>query len=337
MLKVGLIGCGGMGTTHGGCYGAMQESVAITAVADLEEEKATKVSTRFGGEIYSSGIELIENADVDMVDICVPTYLHTELAVAAMKKGLHVFIEKPVCMNTDEAKLLLETQKETGVKVQVGQVVRFWDEYVWLKETVKNGTYGKLLSAIFNRRSARPKWSWNDWYHKPECSGSMALDMHIHDVDFIRFLMEKEPNEVFSRAVRNTDGVIEQIFTTYSFDDVVITSEGGWDFAGDYPFEMQFNAKLEEATIVFDGNSLVVYPKTGGKITPELSRDYARENDIFELNITSLGAYYTELKHFCDCISNDVTDTIAPLSEAVKSLELALKEINIAGGVVKND
>ena len=87
MLRVGLIGCGGMGTTHSGCYGAMQESVVLAAVADLEEEKAKSVSARFGSEIYSSGMELIENADVDVVDICVPTYLHAELAIAAMKKG----------------------------------------------------------------------------------------------------------------------------------------------------------------------------------------------------------------------------------------------------------
>ncbi len=337
MLKVGLIGCGRMGTTHCGCYGLMQEAVDVVAVADLLEERAKKVSARFGGDIYSSGMELIENADVDMIDICVPTYLHTELAIAAMKRGKHVFIEKPVCLNMDEAKLLLETQNKTGVKVQVGQVVRFWEEYVWLKETVEKGTYGKLLSAMFNRRSARPKWGWNDWYHKPECSGSMALDMHIHDVDYIRFLMGKEPDEVFSRSVRNSAGVIEQIFTTYSFNDVVITSEGCWDFAGDYPFEMQFNAKLENATVIFDGSRLVVYPQTGGKFTPEMPRDHAREYGIFGANITSFGAYYTELKHFCDCILNGVTDDVAPLDEAIKSLELTLNEINIAGGVVKND
>ena len=116
MLRVGLIGCGGMGTNHAHCYGAMKDIVTLAAVADLDPAKTKNVTEKFGGNAYATGMELLEKEDLDMVDICLPTYLHTAHAVAAMEKGLHVFMEKPVCLNMTEAKLLLDTQKKTGAK-----------------------------------------------------------------------------------------------------------------------------------------------------------------------------------------------------------------------------
>lgn len=334
MLKVGLIGCGGMGSNHAACYSALSSTVKLVAAADLSSEKAKKAADKFGGRIYRTGKELIENEELDIVDICLPTYLHTEHAVLAMKKGMHVFLEKPVCLNMDEAELLLKTQKETGVKVQIGQVIRFWDEYVWLRNALKEGRYGKLISASFFRLSPNPKWGWENWYNRPELSGTMATDLHVHDTDFIRYLMEREPDSVSSRAAYDADGILEQIFTTYQFGDAVITAEGCWDFPDNYPFRMTYRAKLEKATVDFDGNTLTVYPTEGGKFNPEISKEYEQDEDV-GINISSLGAYYNEIKHFTECVANDKPILIAPLSEAVKSLALVLKEIELAGGKTK--
>lgn len=334
MLRVGLIGCGGMGTNHAHCYGAMKDIVTLAAVADLDPAKTKNITEKFGGNAYATGMELLEKEDLDMVDICLPTYLHTAHAVAAMEKGLHVFMEKPVCLNMAEAKLLLDTQKKTGAKVQIGQVIRFWDEYAWLKETVEKGTYGRVLSASFIRLSANPNWGWENWYNKPERSGSMATDLHIHDVDYIRYLMNGEPDQLFSRATRNKEGVLQQIFTTYQYGDTIITSEGCWDYPDNYPFGMTFRVKLERATAIFDGGCLTVYLADGGKIIPEIKKEFEQDEDL-GINISSLGAYYKELKYFAGRLISGEPLEIAPLSEAVKSLELDLKEIELAGGVVK--
>lgn len=333
MLKVGLVGCGGMGSFHANCYGALREQVELAAVADLDEEKARAVTVKFGGKMFSSAEELIKNAEVDIVDICLPTYLHTEYAIKAMKKGCHVFMEKPVCLNLDEAKLLLQTQQKTGKKVQIGQVVRFMDEYKWLKNTVEAGTYGKVLSGVFQRLSAKVTWGWNNWYQKPELSGSMALDLHIHDVDFIRYLLG-EPDEVCSsKAVRSSDGIIQQIFTTYRFGNAFITSEGCWDYPECFPFSATFRVKLEKAAIVFENGILTVYPENGEKFVPSLEAEF--QGEIEGINITSLGGYYNELKHFADAVERDLPVTIASLSEAVKSLDLDFKEITLAGGITQ--
>ena len=94
MLKIGLIGCGFMGTMHANCYNAI-EGVQVVAVADLQREKAEALAKLSDAKIYSTGMELIENENVDAIDICLPTYLHAAHAEAAMRKVKNVFVEKP--------------------------------------------------------------------------------------------------------------------------------------------------------------------------------------------------------------------------------------------------
>ena len=149
MIKVGLIGCGYMGTMHKNCYAALSNQVEVAAVADVRPEKAKALAEGTNAVIYDSAEALINNADVDYVDICLPTYLHAQYTIAAMKKGFHVFVEKPLCMSKEECAEILKTQEETGKMAQVGQVIRFWDEYVWLKEVKESGKYGKVISASF--------------------------------------------------------------------------------------------------------------------------------------------------------------------------------------------
>ena len=103
-MKVGLIGCGFMGTMHANCYRAL--GVEIAAVADIRPEKAEVLAQ--GATIYGDGKDLIANADVDIIDICLPTFLHAEYAMAAMEKVRYVFVEKPVALTVAEGKAMME-------------------------------------------------------------------------------------------------------------------------------------------------------------------------------------------------------------------------------------
>ena len=329
MLKVGLVGCGFMGGMHSACYKEI-DGVEIVAVADIRREKAEEIAKIHNAQIFADGNELIEKADVDVVDICLPTYLHTCHAVKAMKRGRNVFIEKPVCLTEEEGKLLLDVQKETGAKVQVGQVIRLWDEYKWLKEVAEKKEYGEIKTAVFRRLSSVPTWGWENWLHKPECSGSVALDMHIHDVDFMRYVMG-EPDSFCSKAGRNEKGIIEQIFTTFEYGNAVVSVESCWDYPADFPFAADYRVKFEKATVVYDANGLNVYLNDGGVIKPEIVSEFTGNNDIGG-NLSSLGGYYNELKYFVEKLSAGQERTVAPLDDAVKSVELALNEIKSVGG-----
>lgn len=333
MLKIGLLGCGGMGSFHAKCYEALKEQATVVAIADLDEEKAKNANQNHGAEIYASAQELLDKADIDIVDICLPTFLHTEYSVKAMEKGCNVFLEKPVCLNLQEAKVLLDAENKTGKKIQIGQVVRFMDEYVWLKSIVDNNTYGKIVSGVFYRLSQKPIWGWENWFQNPNLSGAVALDLHIHDVDYVRYLLG-DPDEVCStHATRKSDGSLQQMFATYRYGDAIVTLEACWDYPDCFPFQSGFRVKLEKATVVLHNGKLTVYPEEGEAFEPEIIPAFVGE--VEGINVTSLGGYYNELKHFLDTIENNDVVTVAPLSEAVKSLELDLKEVELAGGMIK--
>lgn len=334
MIRIGLIGCNFMGGMHAACYKALENlGVQVTAVADVNRQTAEQTAKLSGAAVYLSGMELIEQADVDAVDICLPTDLHIAHAVAAMRRGRHVFIEKPICMKAEEMEQILRVKAETGAKIQVGQVIRFWTEYVWLKQTADTGIYGRVLSGAFRRVSARPTWASEGWLGNVRRSGGVAVDMHVHDVDFIRWLLG-EPDRVQAQAYRDESGAIQQIFALYGYGrQVGISVEAGWDYPATLPFDAGFRVKFEKATVVLNGGVLTVYPETGDPFNPELPTEFQAENNIGG-NISSLGGYYNELKYFVEGLKGEKALDIATVEEALASVRLALREIEAAGGLI---
>ena len=332
MIKIGIIGCGFMGGMHAACYQAL--GVQVTAVADPRAEYAAQVAGKFGAKIYETGMALIEQADVTAVDICLPTDLHVCHAVAAMRKGLDVFVEKPICFREDELDEILKVKNKTGRQVQVGQVIRFWPEYVWLKKAADSGCFGRIQCGDFHRLSAWPAWSSEGWLHKPERSGGVAIDMHVHDVDFMRYLMG-EPDTVRAQAYRDKNGLIEQIYVIYGYGkDVGVCIQAGWEFPRSFSFKAGFRVKFEKATVTLDGGVLTVYPDEGEAYHPELPKELSQDSDAGG-NISSLGAYYTELKFFIEGLRGEHALDVATAEEAVRSVRLVKKGVESAGGLVR--
>jgi len=333
MIKIGLIGAGFMGGTHAACYEALLENkyFKVAAVADLDAERAEKVARKFGAKVFATGKELIESGEANTIDICLPTYLHTEHALIAMEKGFDVFIEKPVCLLEEEADQLMEMQKKTGARVAVGQCIRFWTEYVYLKNLIDNNTYGKLISGVFKRVSPLPAWGWDQWLLDGKRSGSAALDLHIHDVDYVRYILGV-PDSIQSSAT-SIDGNNEHIFSLYKYGAAVVSIEGGWDYPAAMPFEMEYRVRFEKATVVFNSGkapALMVYHEDGTAVQPVLDTEFNSENKELGGNISSLGGYYNELKYFIECLQNGDAIEVAPLKEGIESFRLVMKEINTA-------
>ncbi len=335
MIRIGVIGCGFMGDTHLQAYKAIgEDNVKVVAIADVRKEKRDAAVALWGCTAYETGMELIEKADVDAIDICLPTYLHADHAIAAMKKGRNVFVEKPVAISVEQAEKMIATQKETGTQAMVGQVIRIWDEYKWLKEAKDSGEFGAVESAYFKRVSALPTWAWDGWLHKQELSGGVSVDMHIHDADFARFLLG-EPTAINSVAARNKDGAITHIFTNYAFPgNVAVGIECSWDYPANFPFAAEYRVKFEKATVEYVGGKVTVYPKDGDVYNPTIEKACDMESDRGG-NLSDLGGYYNELKYFIDTLNSGKPLTLAPIDEAAKSLDLVLKEVESAGGLIK--
>lgn len=325
MLKVGLIGCGGVGSIHAKCWAALEECVQLTAIADTDVEKASKCAKAPGARVYKDGYELLEEEELDIVDICVPTFLHAEYCIKAMEHVKNIIVEKPLCLKEAQIQKLLEVQKRTGAFVQVAHVVRFTDTYRFLKDLVTDGKYGKVVSGYFARISPRPMWMKG--HDDMDRTGSMTMDMHIHDADYICYLMGRQPDDVKVQAVKDKNGIIQHIWTSYQFEDTVLQAEGSWDYPADFPFTQAYRVRLEKAAVVLaaDG-TLTVYPEDGERWAPQLGEK--RKLDL-GINVSDIGPYLNEIKYFTQVILEGKKESIVSLEEAAASVRLVRKELEL--------
>ena len=198
---------------------------------------------------------------------------------------------------------------------------------------MESGIYGKVLHGQFRRLSSLPTWAWDNWLHQVEKSGGVAIDMHVHDADYVRYILG-EPDSVQASAYRDEDGVIQQINALYKYgNNVSISVEAGWNYPPEFPFTADYRVKFEKATAVLAAGVLTVYPNEGGSFNPELPEEYKGNNDIGG-NISSLGGYYNELKYFVEGLQGKNDLSIATVSEAIASVRLVKKEVELAGGLI---
>ncbi|HEY8443376.1 MAG TPA: Gfo/Idh/MocA family oxidoreductase [Clostridia bacterium] len=327
MIKIGLIGAGFMGSTHLAAYSLLQSAgkFKVTAIADLIPERAAKFAEKLGAKTYSSGQELLDNADVNTVDICLPTYLHFEYAKKALEKGYNVFVEKPLCRTSQEAEELVKLAQEKGVIAMVGQCIRFWDEYVYLKELYDSKVYGNLINASFKRLSPRPTWGWQNWLLNHSNSGGAALDLHIHDTDYLLYLFG-QPNSVktITNKIGEKDSYIHSIL---DYDTFTVSSEGTWDLPSTYAFEMYYRAVFEKAVVEFSSvRGLKVYTEEKA-FTPELKKLNMTNEDNLGGNISDLGGYFNELQYFTDCLAKGEKVEKASFEHGAEAVRFIEKEL----------
>jgi len=266
-VKAGIIGLGFMGTTHFRIHEQLGKS-EIIAVADVDEKKIlgdwssvvgnignsdnSKPVDMSGIKTYTDAMELIDNSDIEMVDICVPTYLHEKYMLAALRNGKHVLCEKPIGRTFLEAKRITAEAEKSDRFFMNGLCVRHWPEYRHAWELYTSGKLGKVISATFKRVSPSIHGnSWQDWFMKSELSGSALLDLHLHDTDLVRYFFGR-PVSVTSFGAEGfrSDRGIDHVVTNYDFGDgSLVIAEGGWDPAKTTPFEMSFQIVCEKGTI----------------------------------------------------------------------------------------
>ncbi len=325
MLKVGIIGAGFMGSMHANVYSQLPD-VKIAGIADIRGEKAKSLSAKFKTIPYYDAQQLFDKQDITVIDVCLPTFLHKEYVIKAAESGKDVVCEKPMALNLDEADEMIKVCKKNNVRFMVAHVIRFWSEYKFLKEACDRKKYGELKTLSCRRISPAPTWGWQDWLLDESRSGSALLDLHIHDTDFIRYLMGNEPLKIYSKTVKD-DIKNSHVYTTFTFkNDIVVTAEGGWAYPAGFPFEMSYTARFEKAAVEFNSRnnpSLVVYESSGKVDRPVFHKIRAEGADG---NIDDLGGYFHELRYFIDHVSHNKPFNVVTPEDARQSLALVLKE-----------
>jgi len=192
-LKVAVIGTGNMGINHVRTYASIKE-VDFVAVSDLNQELGEKVAQDFNVKYYGDYEELLRHEKVDIVSICVPTKYHYQVAKNAMKYKVNILLEKPITMDVDEAKDLLAIAKQMSVKLLVGHIERFNPAVQKVKELIDAGELGDIIAIIARRVGGFP----------PQISdANIAVDLSIHDIDIVNYLLKDLPKEVSVNKQRN--------------------------------------------------------------------------------------------------------------------------------------
>ena len=326
MINVGIIGTGFMTVAHLKAYQKVP-GARVTALCNPSGRHLDGDFSKVAGNVgdanpvrldmtqvkaYRDVAALLADPDVHAIDICTPTKTHVDLALAALAAGKHVLVEKPLARRAGDARRIVAAAEEAakrGVFLMPGMCIRFWPEYAWVRQTIRAGTYGRVLDARFRRVAQAPGWG-HGHFLKGDDSGGALLDLHIHDTDFILFCFGK-PDAVTSGGYNRVSGAFDHVFTLFRYPTgPVVTAEGSWAMTEGFGFNMAFTVNFERATVDFD---------------------LARGADAFRLFIPGTPAatlkpdggdgYIGELRHFIQSIAAGRAPTVVTPADGLAAVE----------------
>jgi UDP-N-acetylglucosamine 3-dehydrogenase len=306
-VRIGLVGAGFMGGVHLNAYANIPEA-EVVGVADASRESAAAGASLAGARPYSSYDELVAAEDVEVVDVCLPTAFHKDLAVKAAGEGRHVILEKPIARTVEDAREILDAFSGGGPRLFVGHVVRFFPEYVGIKEKIDAGELGTIGVVRTSRRSPFLR-GWNDWYADWRVSGGVLVDLVIHDFDFLRWTLG-DVERVYARGVLGREyNRLDYALITLRFDGGAIAHvEGHWGYPG------PFNYSIEVA-----GSHAILSADSTEPATLDLVGSGAEAPDL----ASGKSPYERELAHFVRCIATGEEPVVMP-DDAYEALRISL-------------
>lgn len=332
MKKIAVIGFGFMGLTHT-LNILRNKDLELAAIVDRNPGLIEKSIGEKGGNIatgiidvsllkdiskYSTIRECLDNENIDALCICVPTAFHYETALEALLAGKHVFIEKPLCLDINQARKLIDLAKEKSRILMTGHVVRFMPPYQKLKKWIDSGEFGDLRFLSLSRFSGHPAWGqWKD-REVADNSGGALFDLVIHDIDFAAYLLGS-PDNIESTCLPGYISRYDYISAIWSYNEknAKVSIEGGNTYHASFPFQAGYMANFEKASILYT----------------TMKGDLIQISDDDTLNETEAGdaveGYYNEIACFSKCIENNIQPEECSPESSLESVELCYKHIKI--------
>lgn len=198
-INIAFVGTGYISTIHAKAAQKLSD-VELAAIVDLYPENVPAFAEEFGiSRQYTDIKDLLDAGDVDAVVIGTPNYVHAPQTVAALEAGVHVLVEKPMAINSEEANNMVHMAETSSAILQVGHCWRFDEEVRWLHNRVENGDLGRVVRT--KGYGIHVHWGPAGWFTEKRYAGGGALaDMGIHAIDTARFLVgDPEPQSVYAR------------------------------------------------------------------------------------------------------------------------------------------
>ena len=320
-MKIAILGLGFMGSTHLKALKTMA-GAEVLAVASQDEQALTGDLSHIQGNLggpgerfdfsnvrkYRDALAAAADPEAEVVDICLPTGQHADAALAALRAGKHVLVEKPMALDGETADRMLAEAQRSGRILMSAQVLRFLPCYRVSAEMLKSGCLGPVRSALFRRRCAAPAWS--RWLADSSQSGGGVFDLLIHDIDFLVQLFGA-PAAVSATGHEDLARGIDWILAQFHYPGLgAVAVSGGWHHPKAYPFSMQYTVVADEGTLEFDsaGTPLTLY-RADGTAQP--------------LDAPDLDGYHAELEYFLDCVRHGRQPELCPPAESAAAVKLA--------------
>jgi predicted dehydrogenase len=315
-LRTAILGCGGFAHRHARTLQLLKDDFEMVAFCNRTIEKAAAFSEQYTNGIapvFADHHQMFNQVPLDVVIICLPPYAHTDEVEIASKLGIHVFIEKPIALTSEQGWQMVEAAEKAGIVTQVGFMFRFGEAVERLKKIIDSGEAGPvgLMSARYFCNALHAPW-----WRKRDLSGGQLVEQVIHMVDLMRFLMG-DALTVYSRQ----QNIFHQDVEDYTVEDVSATIFGflrggvGVIYAtnGAIP-----NRWINDYRVV--SKNLTVEFTNANQATFHYTAEPDRQPEV----IASDRDYYlSEMQDFLTGIRTG-KKTRTPLREGARSLDLAL-------------
>jgi len=270
---------------------------ALAEIPDVEVSADTDIA------------KMIADPSIDAVDICLPTNLHAPVALEALQAGKHVLVEKPMALDVETSRQMIEAARKQERVLMVAHVLRFFPAYLALGAILASGRIGAPRSAMFRRRCGAP--AWGAWLTDPEQSGGGVFDLLIHDMDLCLHFFGKPETVMASGYEALADGVDIITAELHYGGGLTAVITGGWHHPKSYPFSMEYTVVAEKGT--------VEYSSLGH--APTL---YRADGEIEMPPMTKQDGYRAELEYFLDCCRRGESPSVCPPEESAEAVALAL-------------
>ncbi|WP_281659030.1 Gfo/Idh/MocA family oxidoreductase [Halobacillus sp. Cin3] len=319
-IKIGVAGLGRLGLIHAdNIYHT--KHVELTAVSNLDEQVNKEVQEKYSIPYsYTSYEAMIENDELDAVCIVTPSGFHTNHIQKALDRGLHVFCEKPIGLNTEDIKKVIQTIEESDRVFHLGFMRRYDEDYVFAKQMIDRGEIGDI--SIIRSYGIDPIAGLDSFveFAKQSPSGGIYLDMSVHDIDVIRWFTEAEVKKVWATGNNkaapelNALNEVEIGTATLQLDnDVTAFLVAGRTASHGYHVETEVIGTKGMIRIAAtpDKNKVTVFNEHG-TVRPTSQNFPERFKE----------AYINEIKEFVDCIRDERQPSVTAL-DGLRGTEVA--------------
>jgi len=254
-IRLGLIGCGEVTRAKHLPALAAVPGISVVAVADPDADRRDRVAGEFNiSRRYQDFHELLELKRIDAVGICVPPDAHVEVAVAGLRAGKHVWIDKPLALAVEECRRIIAEADRAKVIALTGFHMRFHRLVRQARDYIRGGALGPLESVRAVWHSPRGDRNLPEWRKRRSSGGGALMEIAVHHFDLLRFLLDSEIAEIFSLG---RDGVRDDecgVVSARMANGILVTAE----FSERAPHEIEFVAngsvgQLHMDCLRFDG------------------------------------------------------------------------------------